>query len=54
MSKSAQVNRATAESHESQHTSLWKDFSTAKYTFTVAPRKALCQGLINAGSDAEL
>lgn len=54
MSKSARVNRAAAESHESQHAALRKDFSVAKYTITVAPRKALRQILIDAGSDAEL
>lgn len=54
MSKSARVNRAAAESHESQRTALRKDFSMAKYTLTIASRKALRQVLINAGSDAEL
>lgn len=53
MSKSARVSRA-AESHESQHSALWKDCSMAKYTTTVASRKALGQLLINAGGDAEL
>lgn len=51
MSKSARVNRAAVESHESQHTALWKDCSVAKYTITVASRKLLHQVLINAGSD---
>lgn len=54
MSKSGRVNRAAAESHESQHTALRKDFSMAKYTIPVASRKALHQVLINAGSDAKL
>jgi len=54
MSKSARVNRAAAESHESPRTVLWKDFSTTKYTIAVALGKALRQVLINAGSDADL
>lgn len=48
------VTRAAVESHESQHADLWKHFSMAKYTITVASRKALRQVLINAGSNAEV